>query len=122
MAKTILVVDDEATAAAVFETALKSLGHMVILAENGQRGIEILKANKVDLVLLDQMMPGMSGNDTLKAIKADEALKNIPIAMLTNFGHEEVVKEALANGAEDYILKYQISPDDLARKVEALIG
>ena len=75
-----------------------------------------------NIVLLDEMMPDMSGNDLIKQIKQDQLLQNIPIIMLTNFGNEELVKEAISIGARDYILKYQITPTDLATKIKNLIG
>ena len=64
----------------------------------------------------------MSGIDVLKTLKASEETKNIPVAMLTNFGHDEMIKEALNLGATDYILKYQVAPSDLVEKVKSLVG
>lgn len=75
-----------------------------------------------DLVLMDQMMPDMSGNDALQTLKADPTLNKIPVAMLTNFSHDQVVTEALGRGAVDYILKYQVSHEDLVKKVQQILG
>lgn len=121
MAK-ILIVDDELAVASVFETALKNAGFEVKVSSDPQSGLALAKSEPFDLLLLDQMMPQMSGNELLKTLKADESTKNLKIAMLTNFGHDTMVKEALYAGAADYILKYQISTDDLIAKVKSLLG
>ncbi len=122
MAKSILLVDDEQQTASVFQTGLKSAGYDVTLAKNGQEALDAVAKTKFDIILLDQMMPDMSGNDVLKKLKENETTKNIPVAMLTNFGHDELVKGALNAGAEDYILKYQVEPKDVVAKIKRLIG
>ena len=122
MAKRILLVDDEEETRNVFETALKSGGYDVTIAGNGAQALEILKTQAFDLVLLDQMMPDMSGNETLRQIKANPATANHHVSMLTNFGHDDMVKEALNLGASEYILKYQVSADDLLTRVKQILG
>jgi len=122
MAKTILLVDDEKDTASVFETALKSAGYNVVLAQNGKAAFDTAVKGGIDGILLDQMMPEMNGNETLKVLKADDITKNIPVSMLSNFGDEKFVKEAIDNGASDYIFKYQVSPEDLVVKVKRLVG
>jgi len=120
MAKKILLVDDEEETRTVFETALKHAGYEVTVAGSGKEALNVVQTKQFDLILLDQMMPDMSGNETLKAIRANQ--KDVNVAMLTNFGHDEMVKEALNAGANDYILKYQVSPSDLTAKVKGLLG
>lgn len=120
--KTILVVDDDKQLATVFQAALTAAGYQVRTANDGKSGIDAAKQQKFDLVLLDEMMPDMSGNDVLRVLKQDEATKLIPVAMLTNFGSSDLIKDALDNGAADYILKYQVSPTDLPAKVKGIIG
>lgn len=122
MAKKILLVDDEADTAAVFQTVLKQAGYEVTIAGNGQIALSASKEQPFDLILLDQMMPDMSGNEVLKSLKADPAVATIPVAMLTNFSHDELVTQALGRGAVDYILKYQISHEDLVKKVRTILG
>lgn len=122
MAKKILLVDDEADTATVFQTVLSKAGFEVTVANNGQGALATAKSGYFDLILLDQMMPDMSGNDVLKLLKEDPVISKIPVAMLTNFSHDELVTEALGRGAMDYILKYQISHEDLVRKVNEIVG
>jgi CheY-like chemotaxis protein len=120
--KKILLVDDEHETATVFQTGLATAGYDVVIAQDGKSALERVKESVFDLILLDQMMPDMSGNDVLRTLKQNEATKNIPVAMLTNFGHDELVKEALNLGASDYILKYQVAPGDLVEKIKKIIG
>lgn len=122
MGKKILLVDDEADTAAVFETVLKQAGYEVTWANNASDALNTAKTGAFDLVLMDQMMPDMSGNDALQSLKADPVLNKIPVAMLTNFSHDQLVTEALSRGAVDYILKYQVSHEDLVKKVKEILG
>lgn len=122
MAKKILLVDDEADTATVFETVLKQAGYDVVVANNGASAVSTAKSGGFSLILMDQMMPDMSGNDALQQIKADPALASIPVAMLSNFSHDQLVTEALGRGANDYILKYQVSHADLVKKVKEMLG
>lgn len=120
--KKILIVDDELAVASVFETALKMSGYDVKIATTGKGGLDLARTEQFDLVLLDQMIGDLSGNEVLKTLKQDDLTKAVPVAMITNFGHDTMVKEALYAGAVDYILKYQISTDDLVQKVKTILG
>lgn len=121
MARKILLVDDEPETRTVFETVLKQAGYEISIAENGQQAVEKVKQGGFDLVLLDQMMPDLSGNEVLRIIKEDESTRQIKVAMLTNFSNDEMVNESLGVGAVDYILKYQISNEDLVKKVRGIL-
>jgi|SRR5687767_15447530 len=120
--KSILLVDDEQQAIDVFKAALVEGGDEVVVAKDGKTALMMIKQQPFDLVVLDEMMPDMSGNDVIKALKADEQTKNIPIIILTNYNDDELVKTALSGGANDYVLKYKMVPEGLAEKVRSLIG
>lgn len=120
MAK-ILLVDDDQALCTVLTTALKKAGYDTLAVYDGKGGLEKTKSEKPDLVLLDQVLPDIAGNEVLKTLKADSETEKIPVAMLSNFGQNELVHEAMSNGAVDYILKYQIEPQDLVKKVKDLI-
>jgi DNA-binding response OmpR family regulator len=114
----VLIVDDDENLSAIFEAALQKNGLETVFALNGQTGIDKAKSEKPDLVLLDQVLPDISGNEVLKTLKADATTQSIPVLMLSNFSQEELVKEAIDNGAMDYIFKYQVEPQDLVNKVK----
>lgn len=116
MAK-ILLIDDDDTLITVFSTALQKDGFETVTAPDGKTGIEKAKSENPDLVLLDQVLPDISGNDVLVKLKSEEATKNIPVIILSNFSQEELVKQALNAGALDYIFKYQAATQDVVAKV-----
>ncbi len=114
----ILLIDDDEALTIVFTTALSKEGFQTSVAHLGKDGIEKAKTEKPDLVLLDQVLPDTSGNDVLKQLKGDEATKNIPVIILSNFSQEELVKEAINQGAADYVFKYQVEPKDIVEKIK----
>ncbi|MDP3941542.1 MAG: response regulator [bacterium] len=116
----ILLVDDDDALMTVFSTALRKHGYDVITAANGQQGLDKAKTDKPDLIFLDQVLPDIQGNEVLKTLKEDLETKQIPVAMLSNFGQNELIQDAINSGAVDYILKYQIEPDDLDTKIKEL--
>lgn len=120
MAK-ILIIDDDQSLTMLFTTVLEKEGFKTVSAYDGKSGLEKAKAEQPDLILLDQVIPDMAGNEILKALKADDATKNLRVAILSNFGQNELVQDAISNGAIDYILKYQVEPQDLVNKVRELL-
>lgn len=120
MAK-ILIVDDDEALTTVFSTALKADGYEVVTAVDGKSGLEKAKTEKPTLILLDQVLPDIQGNEVLQTLKQEAETKDIPVAILSNFGQDELIKSAINAGAADYILKYQIEPQDLVNKVKGFI-
>lgn len=118
----ILIIDDDPAIITVFETALRRENYEVVSAPDGQSGIEKAKTEKPDLILLDQILPDIKGNDIISQLKSAPETQNLKIAILSNFGQNELVQEALNAGAVDYILKYQIEPSDLVTKVKQIVG
>lgn len=117
MAK-VLLVDDDESLVTVFSAALQKNGFETVTAADGATGVEKAKSEKPDLILLDQVLPDISGNEVLKKIKEDETTKNIPVIILSNFSQEELVKQALNEGAFDYVFKYQVATVDVVNKVK----
>ncbi len=117
----ILIVDDELAVVSVFETALKNAGFDVKIAGDGANGVSLAQKEPFDVILLDQMLPDQSGNEVLKTIRADGANVKTPISMLSNFSNDVTINEAKTLGAQDYILKFEISPDQLVEKVNGLL-
>lgn len=103
--ETILIVDDNPDDRNVFGRYLKQAGFEVKMASSVSEGIETASKKEVSCILVDYQMPGLSGIDMLKKIKADEKLKFIPVIMLTGLEKEEHILEGLSSGAEDYMGK-----------------
>ncbi len=105
MAKVILIVEDEAKSLKLIRDLLQSSGYKTIEATNGEQGVELAKAKKPDLILMDIMMPKVDGYTACLAIKTDKATKAIPVVMLTSLDYE--LNKALGKdvGAAEYITK-----------------
>lgn len=116
----ILLVDDDEAIKLIFATALQKAGFEIVSAADGKSGLDKAKTEKPDFILLDQILPDMKGNDILTTLKDDLETKHIPVAMLSNYGQSELVQDAINHGAVDYLLKYQIAPEDLVTKVNEL--
>ena len=103
--KSILIVDDDSRNIFVLASALEDFGAEVYEAENGKVALEKLKLHNVDLVLVDIRMPVMDGYDTIKAIRSDEELKDLPIIALTAKSLKDDKAKCIEAGADDYISK-----------------
>jgi len=102
----IMVVDDMSTMRRIVKKLLKQLGFAnVDEAENGQEALIKLRADKFGFVVSDWNMPVMSGIQLLKAIRADEALKAIPVLMVTAEAQKENIIEAVQAGVSNYVVK-----------------
>lgn len=101
----ILCVDDEPSNLKILEAVLVSRGYEVVSAESGKEALELISKQKVDLVLLDVMMPGVSGYEVCKRIKGDERYRNIPVVMVTALTSKEERIKSIEAGAEDFISK-----------------
>lgn len=117
----ILLIDDDEDLANIFTAALTKEGFETAYELTGEKGIERAKLDKPNLILLDQVLPDLSGNDILKSLKQDETTKQIPVILLSNFSQEELVKGALEQGAVDYLFKYQVEPKDVISKVKQVL-
>lgn len=118
----VLLVDDEQSIIEIFSGVLVKGNHVVVTAMNGKDALAKVETEKPDVILLDQILPDMNGNDVLKSLKAQDATKNIPVAMLSNYSDDKMMQEAISSGATDYILKYQIEPSDILQKVQQIVS
>ncbi len=118
----ILLVDDEQALLQVFTQTLQSAGLQIITAATGNEGLTKAKTEKPDAILLDQILPDINGNQVLQTLKNDPETKDIPVAILSNYNQDGMMQQAINLGATDYILKYQIAPQDLVTKVEGMLS
>jgi len=101
----LLVVDDDETNCEVLQRQLVRGGHTVTCVSSGGEALELLRDSGFDLVLLDVMMPGMSGFDVLQRLKTSETMCNIPVIMMSALDELEIAAHCIQMGAEDYLLK-----------------
>ncbi len=117
----ILVADDDVDIRELVEFKLSTLGHDVVAVADGAAAIDECQASRPDLAVLDVMMPGVSGLDAIRTIRADPALADLPVILLTARAQESDVETGFDSGADDYITK-PFSPRELASRVEALLS
>ncbi len=120
MKKKILFIDDDPTILLISEIMLEDLGYDVITADGGVSGIELLKTNVIDLVLLDLMIPDIYGLDVLKYIKEKEEFKNIPVIIQTGIKDNDEINTAYKLGAA-YVLLKPYNQKDLKDIIEVLV-
>jgi two-component system phosphate regulon response regulator PhoB len=116
----ILAVEDEEDIRALLEFNLMRNGFDVTAVESGEEALTSIEKQQPDLVLLDLMLPGMSGFDICKKLKASDATKNIPVIMLTACGEEADIVTGLEIGADDYITK-PFSPRILMARIKSTL-
>ncbi len=116
----ILVVDDESMNLISTKFILEGAGYEVITAESGQEGIDILKKDDIDLLLLDVEMPVMNGIKTLEMIREDEAISDVKVMFLTASTSKEDMSDAVRYGAKGFIKKPCL-PDELLKSVKKIL-
>lgn len=118
MAK-ILLIDDDALLVRMYQKKLTDDGYEVSTAPNGLEGLELLRKEKPDLILLDILMPKMNGYETLKRIKEEKNWEKIPVLMLTSLDDNPKDREKLKEfGVKDYIVKSEITLPQLSEKIK----
>jgi len=118
--KTILVVEDEAAIRDMLKFTLTSSGFWVEEADNAEQGMRIALEKKPDLILLDWMLPGISGVTMAQKLRQNGATESMPIIMLTARGEEEAQVQGFESGVDDYVVK-PFSPRALVARVNALL-
>lgn len=118
----MLLIDDDVILSQTYRTEFGLSGFKVLQAFDGQTGLRLAKEAKPDVILLDILMPMMTGLDVLKKIKSDEEISQIPVIILTNIEEDETVREALDSGANDFITKYRVTPAGVASKIKEIIA
>jgi len=101
----LLIIDDNKVMRLLLARGLEQQGHSVAMAENGRRGLEMLRAERFDLVLLDIQMPEMNGFQVLEHITGDRNLREIPVIMISSLDEVDGVARCIQIGAEDYLFK-----------------
>jgi two-component system chemotaxis response regulator CheY len=118
----ILIVDDFATMRKIIKNILLQLGFKDILeADDGTTALELLKKQKVDLIISDWNMPKMPGIELLKTVRKNEDLKDIKFIMVTAEAQKESVVEAIKHGVNQYVIK-PFTPETLKEKLEKVFG
>ncbi len=117
----VLIADDEPNIVVSLEFLMKREGHAVSVARDGREALETIRRERPDLVLLDVMMPGLSGFDVCQAVRADESLAGVRVVLLTAKGRDTDLAKGTALGADAYVTK-PFSTRELAERVRELLA
>jgi DNA-binding response OmpR family regulator len=117
----VLVVDDDADIRELVAFKLEQAGFLVSSAADGQLGLDAARADRPDLVLLDLMMPKLSGLEVCRLLREEPATADIPVMLLTAKAQEPDLQRAFSAGVDDYIVK-PFSPRELLTRVQAVLA
>lgn len=122
MAITILIAEDDHLMSRLYQKIFTFEGYNVVMAHDGQEGLDQARAIKPTLVLLDVMMPKMNGLEVLDKLKSDPEMKAIPVVMLTNLAGQQDAETALAKGAVKYIIKSEYEPKEVIGMIKEVLA
>ncbi|ODC00882.1 two-component system response regulator [Candidatus Thiodiazotropha endoloripes] len=117
----MLVVDDSPTEVVVFKKILTKQGYQILVASDGQEGVEMAKKELPDLILMDVVMPVLNGFQATRQLKNDDSTANIPVIMVTTKDQQTDINWGMRQGADEYMVK-PVSPAELLNKIKALIN
>jgi CheY-like chemotaxis protein len=117
----ILIIEDEPVFRLIYRGVLKNAGYEVLEAPDGQTGWLLAKEQRPDLVLLDLILPKMSGHEVLHNIRTDAATQHIPVVIFSVMGQEKDVERSFALGANDHRLKGMEAPMKILQLIQKLL-
>jgi DNA-binding response OmpR family regulator len=118
---TILIVEDDPVLSKMYSEKFKFEGFNVYVALNGEDGLKAATEEKIDIILLDLMLPRLSGSELLAKLRDNEKGKNIRVIALTNLAETEEKNKVLKLGALDYLIKAMQTPEEVVTKVKAYL-
>ncbi len=117
----IIIVEDEVAIRHMYGLKLKFAGHTIYEAGDGAEGLEVIKAEKPDIVLLDLMMPRMDGTEMLRELRSTDWGKAIPVIVLTNISRDEAPRTLWHLGISEFIIKANSTPQKILECVERVL-
>ncbi|MBI5466164.1 MAG: response regulator [Candidatus Kerfeldbacteria bacterium] len=114
---TVLVIEDDAFLQRAYQAKFKKEGFIVVAATDGESGLKLAREGKPNIILLDLMLPKISGFDVLEALMKDKATADVPVIILSNLGQESDRVRGTDLGAKEYIVKANSSLDEIVKKV-----
>jgi two-component system, OmpR family, alkaline phosphatase synthesis response regulator PhoP len=118
----IVLAEDEEMISMAYEVGLSHHGYEIIVARDGEQALRAVRHERPSLLLLDVIMPRKNGFEVLKEIKEDSELKDLDVIMLTNLSQSNDAEKALTLGAEDYLIKSDLSMQQLIKHIEKALA
>lgn len=122
MAKKILIIEDDKFLRELISQKLLKEGYDIAEAIDGEKGVESVKTEKPDLILLDLILPGIDGFEVLARIKSDPDSAQTPVIILSNLGQKYDIERGLKMGAVDYMIKAHFTPKEIIEKIKLVLG
>ena len=116
--KTILIIEDETLILRALSEGFARRGYEVLKAEDGEAGIAAIDKEKPDVILLDLILPKVSGQEVLKHMNEKKLIEKIPVVVLTNVSDGSTLRECMEMGAKEYIIKANFSFDDMEETIK----
>ncbi len=116
--KKVLLVEDDPLLVKMYKTKFVNEGFDFLVAQDGENGLKMAQNDNPDFLILDVMMPKLSGIDLLTKLRQTERGKNLPVLVISNLSQEEEAKKALSLGAKEYLLKANLTPGEVVSKVK----
>ncbi|MBU0546593.1 MAG: response regulator [Patescibacteria group bacterium] len=120
--KKILLIEDEKIMVDILQRKLTKEGYDISVANNGKEGLRVMKEINPDLILLDIIMPEMSGFEVMEEMRKDSKLNKIPLIVISNSGQPVEINRVKKLGAEDWLIKTEFDPQEVLEKVRKQIG
>lgn len=116
----ILIIEDDLYERELYQRVLEKAGYSVVTSGDGQEGFQKAFDNPI-MIVLDIMLPGKNGLVILQDLKDNSATKDIPVLVLSNLGQGNIINEALRIGAEEFVLKSNVSTGEFIEKVKKIL-
>jgi two-component system phosphate regulon response regulator PhoB len=120
--KRILLVEDDRFLRRACEASLRQRGLTVTTAADGEEGLRLARSDRPDLILLDMLMPKLSGLEVLRALRGDAETRNVPVLILSNSSREQDIAEVTTLGVSGYFVKSNLSLQELGELVGRLLA
>ena len=121
MAKKILIIEDEEYIAEIYKLKLEKGAYEVLVASDGQSGLDLARTARPDLILLDIVLPKLDGYDFLQALRQDPEIKNTLVYVISNLGQNAEIKKGLESGADGYFVKANLTPQQLLENINKIL-
>jgi DNA-binding response OmpR family regulator len=118
----IAIIEDDPVISQMYRMKFEADGFDVQLANNGERGVDMVESFAPDIILMDLQMPEMGGAEALGIIRKHEWGKHVPVIILTNLGEEEAPKNIRELGIHSYIVKAELTPRQVVGRVKEALG
>ncbi len=119
--KKLLIIEDDPIISSVYTKRFSNLGFEVGVVANGSDALERIQEDKPEAILLDLLLPEKNGDEILREVKESEAIKDIPVVVLSNVSDPQKKKEVLEYGAEGYLVKAETDLDEVVKATQEVL-